>query len=298
MRSNGEGSCACVTRPGAAGTSRRAATPNRSAAARTIRSPGCVGSPTGSRGCWTSCCPAYGIPSRTIWAPPSSAGAVGRALFGSLGQKSAAGVAARARDRRRRVACLPGAGLRPLRGRASAERAADTLSWSSPGGPRRATARFGLTDAGDPPDPARLRTLSKSTALMPLLGVAMTNPVAPYDAAIGAASRKAALHDLVVWIGLPSGYGRTLHRALAQASVAIAPTWADRLWLRPRRPRAPGRLDDVELTAIRLVAAELARHREGLDPDPGSTPRSLMPRARSCATAPASRHTPILADPR
>jgi hypothetical protein len=96
----------------------------------------------------------------------------------------------------------------------------------------------------------------------------MTNPVAPYDAAIGAAPRKAALHDLIVWIGLPSGYGRTLHRALAQASVAVAPTWADRLWLRPRRPRSPDHLDDVELTAIRLVAAGLARHREGLDTDP------------------------------
>jgi hypothetical protein len=50
--------------------------------------------------------------------------------------------------------------------------------------------------------------------------------------------------------------------------VAIAPAWADRLRLRPRRACAPGRLDDVELTAIRLVAAELARRREGLDPDP------------------------------
>jgi hypothetical protein len=71
-----------------------------------------------------------------------------------------------------------------------------------------------------------------------------------------------------VWIGLPSGYGRILHQALAQASVAIAPTWADRWWLRPRRPRSPRRLDDVELMAIRLVAAELARHREGFDSDP------------------------------
>jgi hypothetical protein len=42
----------------------------------------------------------------------------------------------------------------------------------------------------------------------------------------------------------------------------------DRLWLRPRRPRLPRHLDAVELTAIRLVAAELARQREGLDSDP------------------------------
>ena len=130
------------------------------------------------------------------------------------------------------------------------------------------TARLELTDTGEPPDPARLRTLSKSTALMPLLGLAMTNPVAPYDSAISAAARRDALHDLAVWIGLYSGYGRTLQRALAQASMAIAPTWVDRMWLRPRRPRSPGRLDAVELTAIRLVAAELARQREGLDSDP------------------------------
>jgi hypothetical protein len=130
------------------------------------------------------------------------------------------------------------------------------------------TARFELTDAGEPPDPARLRALSKSTALMPLLGAAMTNPVAPYDSAISAAARRDALHDLAVWIGLYSGYGRTLQRALSQASVAIAPTWVDRMWLRPRRPASPGRLDAVELTAIRLVAAELARQREGLDSDP------------------------------
>ncbi|HEX3931342.1 MAG TPA: hypothetical protein VHW64_11580 [Nocardioides sp.] len=130
------------------------------------------------------------------------------------------------------------------------------------------TARLGLTDAGDPPDPARLRTLSKSTALMPLLGLAMTNPVAPYDSTISAAARRDALHDLAVWIGLYSGYGRTLQRALAHASMAIAPTWVDRMWLRPRRPSSPGRLDAVELTAIRVVAAELARQREGLDPDP------------------------------
>ncbi len=130
------------------------------------------------------------------------------------------------------------------------------------------TERFGLTDTGNPPDPARLRTLSKSTALMPLLGLAMTNPVAPYDNAIGAVARRDALYDLVVWIGLYSGYGHTLHRALTQASMAISPTWVDRMWLRQRRPRPPGRLDAVELTAIRLVAAELARQREGLDPDP------------------------------
>jgi hypothetical protein len=103
---------------------------------------------------------------------------------------------------------------------------------------------------------------------MPLLGVAMTNPVAPYDSAISAAARRDALHDLAVWIGLYSGYGRSLQRALTQASMAISPTWVDRMWLRPRRPRAPDRLDAVELTAIRLVAAELARQREGLDADP------------------------------
>ena len=130
------------------------------------------------------------------------------------------------------------------------------------------TSRLELTDTSEPPDPARLRTLSKSTALMPLLGVAMTNPVAPYDSAISAAARRDALHDLAVWIGLYSGYGRTLQRALTQASMAISPTWVDRIWLRPRRPRSPGGLDAVELTAIRLVAAELARQREGLDSDP------------------------------
>jgi pimeloyl-ACP methyl ester carboxylesterase len=130
------------------------------------------------------------------------------------------------------------------------------------------TARLQLTDTGEPPDPARLRTLSKSTALMPLLGVAMTNPVAPYDSAISAAARRGALHDLAVWIGLYSGYGGALQRALTQASTAISPTWVDRVWLRPRRPRSPDRLDAVELTAIRLVAAELARQREGLDSDP------------------------------
>lgn len=129
-------------------------------------------------------------------------------------------------------------------------------------------ARLGLTDVGDPPDPARLRTLSKSTALMPMLTVAMSNPVAPYDSAIGGAARRAALHDLAIWIGLYSGYGRTLQRALTQASLAIAPAWADRMWLRPRRPRAPARLDPVEATVIRLVAAELVRRAEGLDGDP------------------------------
>jgi pimeloyl-ACP methyl ester carboxylesterase len=129
------------------------------------------------------------------------------------------------------------------------------------------TARLGLTDTGEPPDPARLRGLSKSTALMPLLGVAMTNPVAPYDSRISTAARRDAMHDLAVWIGLYSGYGRTLQRALTDASMAIAPTWVDRMWLRPRRPSPPGRLDAVELTAIRVLAAELARHREGLDSD-------------------------------
>lgn len=130
------------------------------------------------------------------------------------------------------------------------------------------TAQLGLTDPGEPPDPARLRTLSKSTALMPLLGVAMTNPVTPYDIAISPAARRDALHDLVVWIGLYSGYGRTLQRALTRASMAISPSWVDRMWLRPRRPRSPGRLDAVELSAIRLVAAELVRQREGLDSEP------------------------------
>jgi hypothetical protein len=129
------------------------------------------------------------------------------------------------------------------------------------------TARLGLTDTGEPPDPARMRTLSKSTALTPLLGVAMTNPVAPYDSAISAVARREALHDLAVWIGLYSGYGRTLQRSLTRASLAIAPTWVDRMWLRPRRPRSPACLDAVELTAIGLVAAELARQREGLESD-------------------------------
>lgn len=130
------------------------------------------------------------------------------------------------------------------------------------------TERLGLTDTAEPPDPARLRTLSKSTALMPLLGIATTNPIAPYHVEITAAARREALHDLAVWIGLYSGYGRSLQHALTRASMAIAPTWADRAWLRPRRPRTPTRLDPVELTAVRLVAAELARQREGLDSDP------------------------------
>jgi len=129
-------------------------------------------------------------------------------------------------------------------------------------------SRLGLTDTDEPPDPARLRTLSKSSALMPLLGVAMTNPVAPYDSSISANARRLALHDLAVWIGLYGGYGGVLQRALTQASMAISPTWVDRLWLRPRRPRSPRELDAVELTAIRLVAAELARQHEGLDSDP------------------------------
>ncbi|SFD04578.1 hypothetical protein SAMN04487968_1272 [Nocardioides terrae] len=130
------------------------------------------------------------------------------------------------------------------------------------------TERLGLTDVSEPPDPARLRTLSKSTALLPLLGIATTNPVAPYDVAINTAARREALHDLVIWVGLYSGYSRSLQQALTQASTAIAPTWMDRAWLRPRRPSALSRLDPVELAAIRLVAAELARQREGLDSDP------------------------------
>jgi hypothetical protein len=130
------------------------------------------------------------------------------------------------------------------------------------------TARLGLTDHGEPPDPAQVRALSKGTALEPLLGLAMSNPVAPYDSAIGAKVRSGALHDVVEWIGLYSGYGRTLHDSLATASIAIAPTWVDRLWLRPRRPASPDRIDVVEASAIRLVAAELARQREGLRSDP------------------------------
>jgi hypothetical protein len=124
-----------------------------------------------------------------------------------------------------------------------------------------------------------LRTLSKSTALMPLLAVATTNPVAPYEVAISATARRDALHDLAVWVGLYSGYGRTLQRALTQASMAISPTWVDRAWLRPRRPGRLSRLDPVELTAIRLVAAELARQREGLDSDPQVYP--ILARAES-----------------
>lgn len=130
------------------------------------------------------------------------------------------------------------------------------------------TDRLELTETGEPPDPARLRTLSKSTALMPLLAVATTNPIAPYHVDLTATARRQALYDVAVWVGLYSGYGRSLQRALTQASMAISPTWADRAWLRPRRPRSPSQLDPVELTAIRLVAAELARQREGLDSDP------------------------------
>lgn len=157
------------------------------------------------------------------------------------------------------------------------------------------TTRLGLTDVGEPPDPARLRTLSRSTALLPLLGVAMTNPVAPYDSVISAAARRDALHDLVLWIGLPSGYGRTLQRALTQASMAIAPTWIDRMWLRPRRPSPPGRPDAVESTAIRLVAAELARQRDGLDPDPRVY--AALARAESELSRDRARHSPY-SDPR
>lgn len=155
--------------------------------------------------------------------------------------------------------------------------------------------RLGLTDTAEPPDPARLRTLSKSTALMPLLAVATTNPVAPYDVAIGPAARRDALHDLAVWIGLYSGYGRTLQRALTQASSAIRPTWVDRAWLRPRRPGRLSRLDPVELTAIRLVAAELARQREGLDSDVQVYP--LLARAESELLRDRARLLPY-SDPR
>jgi hypothetical protein len=130
------------------------------------------------------------------------------------------------------------------------------------------TERLGLTDTAEPPDPARLRTMSKTTALLPLLSVATTNPIAPYHVEIGPAARREALHDLAVWIGLYSGYGRSLQHALTRASMAIAPTWVDRARLRPRRPSRWSRLDQVELTAIRLVAAELARQQEGLDSDP------------------------------
>lgn len=155
--------------------------------------------------------------------------------------------------------------------------------------------RLGLTDTAEPPDPARLRTLSKSTALMPLLAVATTNPVAPYDVAISATARRDALHDLAVWVGLYSGYGRVLQRALTQASMAISPTWVDRAWLRPRRPGAPSRLDPVELTAIRLVAAELVRQREGLDSDPQVY--RVLARAESEALAGRARLLPY-SDPR
>jgi hypothetical protein len=155
--------------------------------------------------------------------------------------------------------------------------------------------RLGLTDHAEPPDPARLRTLSKSTALMPLLAVATTNPVAPYDVAISPAARREALHDLAVWAGLYSGYGRTLQRALTQASLAIAPTWLDRARLRRRRPSTLSRLDPVELTAIRLVAAELARQQEGLDPDPQVYP--ILARAESEALRARARLLPY-SDPR
>ena len=54
--------------------------------------------------------------------------AVGRALFGSLDRElSVIGVAARARDRRRRAERVPAADLRPLRCRAPAEQAPGTL---------------------------------------------------------------------------------------------------------------------------------------------------------------------------
>jgi hypothetical protein len=137
--------------------------------------------------------------------------------------------------------------------------------------------------------------LSKSTALLPLLGIATTNPVAPFDVGINAAARREALHDLVVWIGLYSGYSRSLQQALTQASMAIAPTWADRAWLRPRRPTAPSRLDPVELAAIRLVAAELARQCEGLDSDPQVYP--TLARAESDVLRDRARLSPY-SDPR
>ncbi|WP_459985352.1 hypothetical protein [Nocardioides sp. AN3] len=152
------------------------------------------------------------------------------------------------------------------------------------------TERLGLTDATEPPDPARLRTLSKSTAMLPLIGIATANPVAPYDVGINPAARREALHDLVVWVGLYSGYARSLQHALTQASMAIAPTWADRVWLRPRRPSTLSRLDPVELAAIRLVAAELARQREGLDSDPQVYP--TLARAESDALRDRARLAP------
>ena len=153
------------------------------------------------------------------------------------------------------------------------------------------TERLGLTDAADPPDPARLRTLSKTTALMPLLGVATTNPIAPYQVEMPASARRDALRDLAVWIGLYSGYGRSLQHALTRASMEVAPTWADRAWLRPRRPRAESRLDPVEVIAIRLVAAELARQREGLDSDPQVYP--TLARAESDVRRDLARLTPF-----
>jgi hypothetical protein len=151
--------------------------------------------------------------------------------------------------------------------------------------------RLGLTDTAEPPDPARLRTLSKSTALMPLLGVATTNPIAPYHVQVSAAARRAALHDLAVWIGLYSGYGRSLQYALTRASLAICPTWLDRAWLRPRRPNTSSRLDPVEHIAIRLTAAELARQREGLDSDPQVYP--TLARAESEVSRDLARLAPF-----
>jgi len=200
---------------------------------------------------------------------PVVAAAVGRALFGSLDRDLAA------------VSALPEPEVDDVELHAYLQLTyGHFVAQQLPADPQRRfaaalgvvraelTERLGLTDPGDPPDPARLRTLSKSTALFPLLNVVTSNPVAPYEIAIGGAARRAALHDLAVWIGLPSGYGRTLQTALTRASMAIAPGWADQMWLRPRRPRAPEQLDPVELAAIRLVAAELVRRREGIEPDP------------------------------
>jgi hypothetical protein len=157
------------------------------------------------------------------------------------------------------------------------------------------TERLGLTDTAEPPDPARLRTLSKSTAMTPLLAVATSNPIAPYHVRVTAAARRQALHDLAVWIGLYSGYGRSLQRALTRASMAVAPTWAERARLSVPRPGDPERLDLVELTAIRLVAAELARQREGLDPDPQVYP--TLARAESEVLRDQARLAPF-SDPR
>lgn len=153
------------------------------------------------------------------------------------------------------------------------------------------SARLGLTDSAEPPSPARLRTLSKSTALLPLLTLATTNPIAPYDVKTTMRARRKALQDLVVWIGLYSGYGASLQHALTRASMAIAPTWVDRAWLRPRRPRNSRRLDPVVLTAIRLAAAELARQREGLDSDPQVYP--TLTRAETEAKRDQARLAPF-----